>query len=167
MQFEQPKMFYSSITVEFEWFNPENVPREKYQLHHEPFYITFDPGSNRSSATRVEPLIKEYIRVNEKIVYEVHFIPFPLGDPLGGQTTLDSRLRYDAYSPHRQMTLQSSNHHPHQINNLATGNGPPGLRDQNSRLNSGTPPCRSPTNNDSFKLDRSALHWCTFKVFIL
>ena len=120
---------------------------------------TSEPGPNRS-ATRVEPLIKEYIRVNEKIIYEVHFIHFPLGDPLGGQTTLDSRLRYDAYSPHRQMTLQSSNHHPHQINNLATGNGPPGLRDQNSRLNSGTPPCRSPTNNDSFKLDRSALHLC-------
>ena len=61
-----------------------------------------------------------------------------LADPLVGQTTLDSRLRFDpssasAYSPHHQMTLTASSHRLTGANKGLTGS-----------------PCRSPaTTNDS------------------
>ena len=68
-----------------------------------------------------------------------------LGDPLG-QTTLDSRLRYDAYSPHHQLTMTASGHHLRSGGDNGTGLG---------HQNINGSPCRSPggVENNFTKID--------------
>ena len=68
-----------------------------------------------------------------------------IGDPLG-QTTLDSRLRYDSYSPHHQLTMTASGHH------LRSG-GDSGTVLGHQNINGS--PCRSPggVDNNFTKID--------------
>ena len=57
-----------------------------------------------------------------------------------GQTTLDSRLRYDAYSPHHQLTMTASGHHLRSGADTLSG---PGHQNINGS------PCRSPGGGDT------------------
>ena len=79
-----------------------------------------------------------------KALFLTSFFKF-LGDPLG-QTTLDSRLRYDAYSPHHQLTMTASGHHLRSGGDNGTGMG---------HQNINGSPCRSPggVENSFTKID--------------
>ena len=83
-----------------------------------------------------------------RLIYNVYVKTLSIlliGDPLG-QTTLDSRLRYDSYSPHHQLTMTASGHH------LRSG-GDSGTVLGHQNINGS--PCRSPggVDNNFTKID--------------